>query len=75
MLAIANYSIVKVHCRVEFIDKIYLSREYGRRDPSRSTCGILYLQKLSLTSPTSGGGSVGIARSRTQATELVKISD
>jgi hypothetical protein len=28
-------------------------------------------QKLALTSPTSGGRSVGIVRSRTQATELV----
>jgi hypothetical protein len=30
----------------------------------------LYSHKLALTSPTSGGRSVGIARSRTQATEL-----
>jgi hypothetical protein len=32
--------------------------------------GTLYLQSLSLTSPTSGGRSVGIVRSRTQATEF-----
>jgi hypothetical protein len=31
----------------------------------------LYRQKLVLTSPTSGGLSVGIDRSRTKATELV----
>jgi hypothetical protein len=31
----------------------------------------LYPQKLALTSPTSGGRSVCIVRSRTQATELV----
>jgi hypothetical protein len=31
----------------------------------------LYPQKLALTSPTSGGRSVGIVRSRTKATELV----
>jgi hypothetical protein len=31
----------------------------------------LFPQKLALTSPTSGGRSVGIVRSRTQATELV----
>jgi hypothetical protein len=31
----------------------------------------LYPQKLALTSPTSGGRSVGIVRSRTIATELV----
>jgi hypothetical protein len=45
------------------------SREYGRRDPSRGT---LYSQKLVLTSPTSGGRSVGMVRSRTQATEFVR---
>jgi hypothetical protein len=31
----------------------------------------LYPQKLALTSPTSGGLSVGIVRSRTKATEIV----
>ena len=31
----------------------------------------LYPQKLALTSPTGGGRSVGIVRSRTKATELV----
>jgi hypothetical protein len=31
------------------------------------------LQKLALTSPTSGGRSVGIVRSRTKATELVSF--
>jgi hypothetical protein len=30
----------------------------------------LYPQKLALTSPTCGGRSVGIVRSRTKATEL-----
>jgi len=30
----------------------------------------LYPQKLALTSPTGGGRSVGIVRSRTKATEL-----
>jgi hypothetical protein len=44
-------------------------REYGRRDPSRWPYGTLYPQKLTLTSPISGGRSVGIVRSRTQATE------
>jgi hypothetical protein len=42
------------------------NQDYGRRDPSRCT----YPQKLALTSPTSGGRSVGIVRSRIQATEL-----
>jgi hypothetical protein len=32
---------------------------------------LLYPQKLALTSPTSGGRSVGIVRSRTQATVFV----
>jgi hypothetical protein len=32
---------------------------------------LLYLQKLALTSPTSGGRSVGIVRLRTKATEQV----
>jgi len=31
----------------------------------------LYPQKLTLTSPTGGGRSVGIVRSRTKATEFV----
>jgi hypothetical protein len=46
------------------------SREYGRGDPSRWLRGTLYPQKLALTSPTSGGRSVGIVRSRPQATEF-----
>jgi hypothetical protein len=41
------------------------NREYGRRDSSRWPRGTLYPQKLALTSPTSGGCSVGIVRSRT----------
>jgi hypothetical protein len=45
-------------------------REYGRRDPSRWPRGTIYPQKLELTSPTSGCRSVGIVRSRTQATEF-----
>jgi hypothetical protein len=45
-------------------------RKYGSRDPSRWPRGTLYLQTLTLTSPTSGGHSVGIVRSQTQATEF-----
>jgi hypothetical protein len=48
-------------------------REYGRRDPSRWPRGALYPQKLALTWPTSGGRSIGIVRSRTQATEFVVL--
>jgi hypothetical protein len=50
------------------------NQEYGRRDPSRWPRGCLYPQELALTSPASGCRSVGIARSRTKATEL-KIID
>jgi hypothetical protein len=42
------------------------NREYGPRDPSRLPRCTLYPQKLALTSPTSGGCSVGIIRSRTK---------
>jgi hypothetical protein len=45
-------------------------REYGRRDPSRWPRGTVYPQKLALTSPTSGGRSVGIVCLRTQAMEF-----
>jgi hypothetical protein len=45
-------------------------REYDRRDPSCRSRGTLYPQKLVLTSPTSAGRSIGIVRSRTQATEF-----
>jgi hypothetical protein len=44
------------------------SREYGRGDPLRLPREPLYLQKLARTSPTSGGRSVSIVRSRTKAT-------
>jgi hypothetical protein len=42
----------------------------GRSDPSRCPRDTLYPQKLALTSPSSGGRSVGIVRSRAKATEL-----
>jgi hypothetical protein len=47
------------------------NREYGRRDLSRWPSGTLYPHKLAITSPTSGGRSVGIVRSRTQTIEFV----
>jgi hypothetical protein len=46
------------------------NREYGSRDPSRRPRGTLYPQKLAITSPRSGGRSVGIVRSRTQTMEF-----
>jgi hypothetical protein len=44
------------------------NREYGPRDPSRSPRGTLFPQKLALTASRSGGHSVSIILSRTQAT-------
>jgi hypothetical protein len=49
------------------------NREDGSRDPLYWPQHILYQQKLTLTSPTSGGRSVGIVRSWTKATEFVWI--
>jgi hypothetical protein len=49
-------------------------REYGRRDPSRWPRVTLYHQKLTWTSPTSGGCLVDIVLSRTQAKELFLYS-
>jgi hypothetical protein len=46
------------------------NRDYGSRDPSRRPRGTLHPQKYALISLTSGGRSVGIFRSRTQATEF-----
>jgi hypothetical protein len=49
------------------------NRDYGRRDPPRWPCDTLYRQKLTLTSPTIGGRSVSIVRSRNKATELLLL--
>jgi hypothetical protein len=46
------------------------NREYGRVDPLRWPRDTLYPQKLALTSPTSGGHSVGIVLFRSKATEF-----
>jgi hypothetical protein len=46
------------------------NREYGRRDPPLRPLYTLYPQKLAVASPTSGGRSIGIVRSRTKATEF-----
>jgi hypothetical protein len=46
------------------------NREYGRRDPLCWSRGTLYPQKLAITSPTSGGRSVGIVRLWTQTMEF-----
>jgi hypothetical protein len=47
--------------------------EYCRIDPLRRPRGILYPQKFALTSPASGGRSVDVVRSRTQATQFFLI--
>jgi hypothetical protein len=47
------------------------NRKYGRGDPSRWPRGTHYTQKLAITSPTSGGRSVSVVRSRTQTMEFV----
>jgi hypothetical protein len=47
------------------------NREYGRRDPSRWPRGSLYPHKLAITSPKSGGRSIGIVRLRAQTMEFV----
>jgi hypothetical protein len=47
--------------------------DYGLRDSSRSPRGTLYQQTLALTSLTRGGRSVGVVRSRTEATELLVL--
>jgi hypothetical protein len=49
------------------------NREYVRRDPSHWPRGTLYAQQLAITSPISGGRSVGIVRSRTQTMEFSYI--
>jgi hypothetical protein len=46
-------------------------REYGRRDPLFWPRVTSYPHKWALNSPTSGGSSVGIVCSRTQATEFI----
>jgi hypothetical protein len=44
--------------------------EYWSGDPSRWPLDTNYPQKLALTSPTVGGRSAGIVRTRTKATEF-----
>jgi hypothetical protein len=49
------------------------NREYGREGPLSWPRDTLHLRKLALTSPTIGGRSVGIVRSRTKATEFFSL--
>jgi hypothetical protein len=66
---ISLVSTVEELLETKSIGSILEMREYDRRDPSRWPRGNLYPQKLALTWPTSGGHSVGIVRSWTQATK------
>jgi hypothetical protein len=47
------------------------NRKYGRGDPLRWPRDTLYPQKLKITSPTSGGRSIGIVRLRANTTEFL----
>jgi hypothetical protein len=49
---------------------VYKTEINDRGNPLRWPRDTLYPQKLALTSPTSGGRSVGIVRLRTKATEF-----
>jgi hypothetical protein len=53
---------------------VYKTEINGRGDSLRWPRDTLYLLKLAITSPTSGGRSVGIVRWRTKAPELVYIA-
>jgi hypothetical protein len=55
-----------IHVSNIFSLLLSVSREYGRKDPSRRPPGAIYLQKSAIASPTIGGHSAGIVRSRTQ---------
>jgi hypothetical protein len=50
------------------------NRDYSRRGSAALTTPYPYIRKSWLTSPTSGGRSVGIVRLRTKAMELVSQS-
>jgi hypothetical protein len=49
------------------------NRDYGRRVPLRWSRDTLLLTKVGITSPSRGGHSDGIVRSRTQAAEFVSL--
>jgi hypothetical protein len=53
------------------VKSVLEKRDYGHGDPLRWPRDTHYPQKLALTSPTSGGRSVGIFLSRTKVTEFL----
>jgi hypothetical protein len=55
---------------VSTIEELLERKSSGSGLENRDYATSLYPQKLALTSPTNGGRSVGIVRSRTQTTEL-----
>jgi hypothetical protein len=52
---------------------VYKTEINGRGNSSRWPRNTLYPQKLALTSPTSGGRSVGIVRLQTKATDFSEL--
>jgi hypothetical protein len=66
---------VPVHSSALRIEYYYIQEiPTGNTYTYLRTCHILCLQKMALTSKTSGGRSVGNVRSRTQATEFSFIT-
>jgi hypothetical protein len=67
-----NFTFLPTICLLAPASSGLENRDYGRGGSAALTMRHpLYPQKLALTSPTSGGRSVGTVRSRTKATELV----
>jgi hypothetical protein len=62
---IGNQESIMVIWETVYRDSGLENREHGRTDPLFWPRNTLYPQKLTLTSPTSGGRSVGVVRSRT----------
>jgi hypothetical protein len=69
-LVIGLVSIIEELFEKKSSGSVLENRDYGRTDPSRWPRGTLYPQKLAITSPTSGGRSVGVVRSLTQTMEV-----
>jgi hypothetical protein len=63
--------VILIHHHHKLIDLIDFMQRFRARQLVAMVTKFLYPQKLALTSPTSGGRSVGIVRSRAKATELV----
>jgi hypothetical protein len=61
----------EVLCAIVLVKSGLENRDYGRRGSAALTMRPSISKKLELTSPVSGGRSVGIVHSRTKATELV----